>query len=183
MTPDGPSSKPVLSNPRLAPPPDFAFRMEATFSDVAVIGMVPEGFRVDAHYDGRISEGPLAGAIVRGVDYLVIRSDGVSVLDIRETITTRSGHRIAARAQGYGWVRLEQPTAGEAAPPTSADAGWPDRPTPLLGVAACQTSDPEFLWMNEALLVFSGTANLGSGKLEAAGRVMTPEMALGTPGA
>jgi hypothetical protein len=44
----------------------------------------------------------------------------------------------------------------------------------------CQTTDPEFLWMNEAMLVFSGTANLGTSKLQAVARVLTPEIVLST---
>jgi hypothetical protein len=162
--------------------PDFTFRIEATFTDVAVIGMLPEGLRIDAHYDGNVVAGPLAGARVRGIDYLLIRSDGVGVLDVRETITTPAGHRIAIRAQGYGSLRSEPRVGTEAVPLPDAKVTWPDAPRPLLGVATCQTTDPEFLWMNEAMLVFSGTANLGTGKLQAVGRVLTPELVLATPG-
>lgn len=181
MKPEDPSSKPAVSAARVAPPPDFAFRMEATFTDVAVIGMLPEGLRIDAHYNGSMIAGPLAGAIVRGVDYLLIRSDGVIVLDVRETITTASGRCIALRAQGYGSVRSE-PQAGAAtvSPQQGAKVAWPDASNPLLGVATCQTTDPELLWMNEAMLVFSGTANLGTSKLQAVGRLLTPQMVLGT---
>ena len=181
MKPEDPSSKPALSTARVAPPPDFAFRMEATFTDVAVIGMLPEGLRIDAHYNGSMIAGPLAGAIVRGVDYLLIRSDGVTVLDVRETITTATGSCIAVRAQGYGSVRSEPQAGADAVPPQGAKVAWPDASSPLLGVAICQTTDPEFLWMNEAMLVFNGTANLGTGKLQAVGRVLTPQMVLGTP--
>jgi hypothetical protein len=125
--------------------------------------------------------GPLAGAIVRGVDYLLIRPDGVTVLDVRETITTATGRCIAVRAHGYGSVRSEPQTGADAVPPRGEKVAWPDASGPLLGVAICQTTDPEFLWMNEAILVFNGTANLGTGKLQAVGRVLTPQMVLGTP--
>ena len=181
MKPEDLSSKPAASTARVAPPPDFAFRMEATFTYVTVIGMLPEGLRIDAHYNGSMIAGPLAGAIVRGVDYLLIRSDGVSVLDVRETITMPAGHSIAVRAQGYGSLRSET-QAGAEMPPQGANVAWPDAPRPLLGVATCQTTDPEFIWMNEAMLVFSGTANLGTGKLQAVGRVLTPEMVVATLG-
>lgn len=181
MKPEDPSSKPVVSCIRAAAPPDFAFRMEATFTDVAVIGMLPEGLRLDAHYNGSIIGGPLAGAIVRGVDYLLIRSDGVTVLDVRETITTATGRCIAVRAQGYGRIASEPRAGADAVPLQGAKVTWPDASSPLLGVAVCQTTDPEFLWMNETMLVFNGTANLGTGKLQAVGRVLTPQMVLGTP--
>lgn len=181
MKPEDPSSKPAVSTVRGAPPPDFAFRMEATFTDVAMIGMLPEGLRIDAHCSGSMIAGPLAGAIVRGVDYLLIRSDGVIVLDVRESITTAAGRCIAVRAQGYGSVGSEPRAGADAVPPPGAKMAWPDASSPLLGVAICQTTDPEFLWMNETMLVFTGTANLGTGKLQAAGRALTPQMVLGTP--
>lgn len=180
MTPEDMPSNPAASYD--VAPPDFAFRIEATFTDVAAIGMLPEGLRIDAHYDGNTVAGPLAGASVRGVDYVLIRSDGVGVLDVRETITTPAGRRIAVRAQGYGSLRSEPQAGAEAVPPQDAKVAWPDEPRPVLGVATCQTADPEFLWMNQALLVFSGTVNLGTGKLHAVGRVLTPEMVLATPG-
>lgn len=181
MTPKDISSKPGVPRPRVAPPSDFVFQLEATFTDVVVIGAVPEGLRIDAHYDGNVIAGPLAGGMVRGVDYLLIRSDGVSVLDIRETITTPAGHRIGVRAQGYGLVRPVPPGGGEVVPSQGAQFAWPDAPSPLLGVAVCQTTDPEFLWMNAAMLVFSGTANLGTSKLQAVARVLTRETVLSAP--
>jgi hypothetical protein len=155
--------------------------MEATFTEVAVIGMLPGGLRLDAHYTGSMMAGPLAGAIVRGVDYLSIRSDGVTVLDVRETITIAAGRCIAVRAEGYGRIGSEPKAGADALPLLGAKVPWPDASSPLLGVAFCQTTDPEFLWMNEAMLVFNGTANLGTGKLQAVGRVLTPQMVLGTP--
>jgi hypothetical protein len=119
--------------------------------------------------------------MLRGIDYLLIRSDGVSVLDIRETITTPKGRHIGVRAQGYGSVRSDIRAGAGAVPSQGAGFNWPDAPSPLLGVAICQTTDPEFLWMNGAMLVFSGTANLGTGKLQVVGRALTSEMVLGTP--
>lgn len=183
MRPEDPSPKPAESSIRVVPPPDFAFKMEATFTEVAVIGMLPEGLRLDAHYKGSMIAGPLAGASVRGVDYLLIRSDGVTVLDVRETITTATGRCIAVRAQGYGTIGSKPQAGADAVPLQGAKVAWPDASSPLLGVAICQTTDPEFLWMNETLLVFNGTANLGTGKLQAVGRALTPQMVLGTPAA
>jgi hypothetical protein len=146
-----------------------------------VIGTVPEGLRIDAHYNGNIIAGPLAGEKVRGVDYLLIRSDGVGVLDVRETITTPAGQVIGVRALGYGSVRPVPPASAEGVRSQGTQFAWPDAPSPLLGVAMCQTTDPEVLWMNAAMLVFSGTANLGTRKLQAVDRVLTPEIVLSAP--
>ena len=57
-----------------------AYAYEATLTRVVPIGLVPEGVRLDAHYTGTITEGPLAGDAVEGVDYLLLRPDGVGVI-------------------------------------------------------------------------------------------------------
>ena len=56
-----------------------------------------------------------------------------------------------------------------------------DQPVPEIVQSTCQTSDPEFLWMNEAMLLFSDTVNLATSKLEAIGHALTPEFVRSTP--
>ena len=160
----------------VAVPLDFTYRMEATFTDVVSIGIVPEGLRIDAHYQGHVIEGPLAGGIVRGVDYLLIRSDGVSVLDARHTITTAAGRQIAVRGQGYGESDTPLPPAEALG---NAPSAAPDATSHLTGVAFCQTAAPDLLWLNRTVLAFTGTANMGTRELHVIGRVMTPEFVLG----
>ena len=58
----------------------------------------PQGVRFDIAFEGRAS-GRLAGH-VRGVDYLRMRADGRVDLDIRGTIETEDGRRIALSASG-----------------------------------------------------------------------------------
>lgn len=164
----------AVPEPTVSAPPDFAYRMEADFTEIVPIGAVPEGLRMDAHYNGTVIEGPLAG-LIRGIDYLLIRSDGVIVLDVRETITTAAGHHIAIRGQGYGLAGAPPPAAGAQ---QSSPVGSPDVPSPILGVAFCQTTAPEMLWLNRTILAFTGTANLGTGKLQVVARVLTPSMLL-----
>jgi hypothetical protein len=86
---------------------------------------VPEALRIDAHYKSTVIEGPLAGGMVRGVDYLLIRSDGVSVLDAREAITTAAGQQIAARAQGHSLPGVGC-TAASGGGAAERSAGLPD---------------------------------------------------------
>ncbi len=62
------------------------------------------GLRVDIEFEGEI-QGKLAGYI-KGVDYLNVRADGRMDLDIKATITTPSGERIAVSAGG---VCIPQP--------------------------------------------------------------------------
>jgi hypothetical protein len=52
----------------------LVFRVEASLSEVIPVGLVPEGVRLDAHFSGRVVEGPLSGATMRGVDYLLLCS-------------------------------------------------------------------------------------------------------------
>ena len=172
------------SIPAMAPPATTAaadfFRYEAQFIEVVPIGAVPAGLRIDAHFAGSVIEGPLAGATVRGIDYVLIRADGVSALDVREVITTAAGGRIEVRAQGYGQGR-----AGAALPPLevlqSPEFRWPDAPVPILGAAYCQTAAPKLAWLNRTVFVYTGTVNLGTGELHVAVRALTPEMVLGPP--
>ena len=69
----------------------------------------PQGARIDVAFEGQI-RGRLAGH-VRGVDFLRLRADGRIDLDIRATITTADGHRIALSADGVAVTRATEPIA------------------------------------------------------------------------
>ena len=45
---------------------DSLYRFEARFTALDPIGVVPDGLRLDAHFEGRVVEGRLAGATVTG---------------------------------------------------------------------------------------------------------------------
>jgi hypothetical protein len=156
----------------LAPPLGFRYRMEGRFTEVVPIGMVPEGFRVDAHYTGTVVEGPLAGASVHGVDRVLVRRDGISRQDGHEVITTPAGEVIAIHGTGYGAAAgIPDPTLLASRP-----IEWPDRPSGFLGMAFPQTGSAEHAWMNRCILAYSGVANLGTGTLRLSARVLTREM-------
>ena len=84
---------------------DFGVSMEAILTGKAKVP--PQGARVDVAFEGR-AQGRLAGH-VRGVDYLRLRADGRVDLDIRATIETDDGHRIALCADGVGVPRATEP--------------------------------------------------------------------------
>lgn len=69
----------------------------------------PQGARVDVAFEG-LATGRLTGS-VKGVDYLRIRADGRIDLDIRATIETTDGYRIALSADGVGTPRATEPVA------------------------------------------------------------------------
>ena len=54
----------------------LAYRFEAMLTEVVPIGLVPEGIRLDAFFKGSITDGPLSGATLRGIDYLLLRAEG-----------------------------------------------------------------------------------------------------------
>jgi hypothetical protein len=146
--------------------------MEGRFTEIVPIGMVAEGFRVNAHYNGTVVEGPLAGAVVNGVDHVLVRRDGISLMDVHQVMITTAGEAIAVHARGYGAA------AGIPAAELLLKRAieWPDQPSGFLGTAFTQTGSPEHAWMNGCILAYSGVANLGTGSLHVSARVLTREM-------
>ena len=59
---------------------EAVYRFEATLTESVPVGLVPEGVRLDVHFEGEVVEGALTGARVRGIDYLLLRADGVGVI-------------------------------------------------------------------------------------------------------
>jgi hypothetical protein len=86
---------------------DYGIPMDAILSGQADIPA--QGVRFDVAFEGR-AVGRLAGT-VRGVDYARMRADGRMDLDIRATIETDAGHRIALAADGVAMPRAAEPVA------------------------------------------------------------------------
>jgi hypothetical protein len=142
---------------------DSLYRFEARFTALVPIGEVPDGLRLDAHFEGRVVEGRLAGATVTGVDYLRFRSDGVGVLDVR-IVLARDGDRIEVEAGGYLF-----PPAGFALPPLEVmlapDFAWPEVELPVHGFATYRTAMDRWQELNHTVGLFNGVANPGAGTL------------------
>lgn len=68
----------------------------------------PQGARFDLAVSGR-GNGRLAGR-AHGVDYVRMRADGCIELDLRVTVETDDGHRIALSADGKAALRPGEPT-------------------------------------------------------------------------
>lgn len=122
---------------------DYGLTMEAVLS-----GQVPipaQGLRIDVAFAGRAS-GRLAGQ-VRGVDYLRMRADGRIDLDIRATIETDAGQRIALSADGVATPR-----------PASSVVDLAEN-------VMLSTAVPEFVWVNGRQVWAVGTVDLATGRL------------------
>jgi hypothetical protein len=52
------------------------YSFQAQVIRIAPIGLVPGGLRSDVGFAGTLTDGPLVGSTIEGVDYLLIRHDG-----------------------------------------------------------------------------------------------------------
>jgi len=77
------------------------YAFDASITRVIPIGLVPEGLRLDAHYQGTMTEGPMTGDAVEGVDHFLLRRDGVGVVDVRQVFSAATGRTVATEVHGY----------------------------------------------------------------------------------
>jgi hypothetical protein len=126
---------------------DYGISLDAILS--GKVAIPPQGIRVDVAFAGP-AVGRLAGT-VRGVDYLRMRADGRVDLDIRATIETATGHRIALAADGVAMPRATEPVAD------------------LLENVTLSTAVEEYAWVNTRQVWGVGTVDLAAGKIHITG--------------
>ena len=126
---------------------DFGISLDAILS--GQVQIPPQGVRVDVAFAGP-AVGRLAGT-VRGVDYVRMRADGRVDLDIRSTIETAAGHRIAVAADGVAMPRATEPVAD------------------LLLNVTLSTAIEEYAWVNTRQVWGVGTVDFTAGKIHIAG--------------
>lgn len=127
------------------------YRFQARLTDTVEIGPVSGGMRLDNYFDGRMTDGELAGARVRGIDQIRIRDDGSVVLDIRETIETA----ISADVRGYAIPDPDTPNVHE-----------------IRGFALFDTAVPEYAAYNSAVVAIHGTIDMLTRELRITGRAI-----------
>lgn len=126
---------------------DFGVTLESMMS--GQVPIPPQGARLDVAFDGRGS-GRISGR-VHGVDYLVVRADGRFNLDIRATIETDDGHRIALTADGVASPRPDSPIVD------------------LFENVTLTTAAAPYAWVNARQIWAVGTVNLSDGKIHLEG--------------
>jgi hypothetical protein len=131
------------------------YRFQARLTDTVEIGPVGGGVRLDNYFDGRMTDGELAGARVRGIDQVLIRDDGSVVLDIRETIETDSG-AISADVRGYAIPDPDAPNVHE-----------------VRGFALFSTAVPAYSDYNTAVVAIHGSVDMATRDLEITGRTVS----------
>ena len=142
---------------------NLLYRFEARLSEPKPVGLLPEGLRLEIPFEGPIVEGPLAGARLEGVEHLLIRPDGVAVIDAPETIS-RDGLHMTAHAWGY-----VTPPPGVNLPPLdqmlAPDFEWPDLRLDVRGFAILRTADPDLDFLNRTAPALRGWVNMGTREL------------------
>jgi hypothetical protein len=148
----------------VASPGESIYRFEAQLTDRFPVGLLPEGLRLDVPFDGHLTDGPLSGARIGGIDRLLIRPDGVGVIDAPETISLDDIH-VAAHARGY-----VLPPEGLDVPPLEAmlrpGFEWPETPFTVRGFALFRTAAPDLEVLNRTVAALSGRVDMRSGRLE-----------------
>jgi hypothetical protein len=109
----------------------------------------PQGVRIDVAFAGRAS-GRLSGQ-VRGVDYLRMRADGRIDLDIRATVETDGGQRIAVSADGVAVPRPGSPMVD------------------LSENVTLSTAVQEYAWVTGRQVWAVGTVDLAAGRIHLEG--------------
>lgn len=128
---------------------NYGYRLEHIFSFGAAlesppeaIGPVAEGVRVNFYSQGGDVTGPKLQGRCRpvGGDWLTVRRDGVSILDVRTTLESHDGALIAISYTGVGDL-------GEDGYQRFLDGNLPAR-LALHVTPRFQTAHPAYLWLN-----------------------------------
>lgn len=146
------------------------FVIEAQLAGQDSVGLVPEGLRMDGHIRGSVPEGIRAGATTTGIDYLVMRHDGVGVIDARYIVAGADGVTAAMTIRGF----LGEPSPGLLEAMLDPEFEMPDADIPLHGAAWFQTMAPQYAFVNHTVFDFTGTINMVTGLLRLTGRSLAP---------
>ncbi len=147
------------------------YRFDGRFSEIVPIGPVADGFRLDGHFAGSITEGELAGASLKGVDYFRIRHDGIGVVTAREVVTTDNGCTVAVELRGLVKppVNCDPPLPADIVEPGFA---WPTEPYTIHVSASFETAAPDLAHLNATVVAHTGTVNFTTGELHIDARVI-----------
>jgi hypothetical protein len=148
------------------------YRFEAVLTPTP-IGLVPEGILMANTFDGTVTHGLMKGARVWGIDHLLIRSDGVGVIDAPKTISLGDRH-LSEHVRGYC-----VPPAGLDLPPLEAllEPGfeWPDVPFTVRATSTFRTAHPDLAHLRAALARIDGQVWFTTGKLWVETRILSTD--------
>ncbi|HEX8760150.1 MAG TPA: hypothetical protein VF734_09305 [Pseudonocardiaceae bacterium] len=143
----------------------YAFQAELT--RIKPVGLTALGLRIDLGFTGSLTEGRLTGSSIEVVCYLLIRPDGVGVIDARELISNEDRAIAAVRAAGYVVPPFPMPELSILADPNFQ---WPDVDLPLHGAHFWETSDGNLSTAAATVYGFTGSVNVAAGVLKVSAR-------------
>jgi hypothetical protein len=132
---------------RLGSPTEYGAGLDAVVSGREA--PPPAGLRVDLPFEGEAS-GRVAGTI-EGIDYLNIRADGRMELDLRATLTTPEGEKIALAADGVALPRRDSATVD------------------LRENVRLRSASPNWSWLNTLQIWAIGESDMARGKVSIRG--------------
>ncbi len=148
---------------------ELLYRFEGRLLDQRPLGHFSEGLRFENPFEGAITGGLLSGARMSGLDYLLVRPDGVAVIDAPETIQHPDGP-VIAHARGY-----VMPSVGLAVPPletiASPEFAWPSVPFAITGFVLYRTAVTRFEELNRVAGALVGEVDMSNGRLVVEARV------------
>jgi uncharacterized protein DUF3237 len=136
------------NEPRL----EFLFRLTAMLGEPITIGDTLQGTRVVVPVIGGGCEGPHLKADMHGpgADWVVVRSDGVGVLDVRGQLQTADGASIFVHYSGY----LSR--VGELMPRWAAGENIPRDEYYFISTPYFETSAAQYAWLQNTVTVGIG---------------------------
>lgn len=134
---------------------EHLFSYEATIGAPELIGPVPEGLRANFYLTGGKVSGPkLQGKVLPvGGDWMLMRTDGVAVFDVRITLQADDGAIIFAAYNGLcdlGENGYQQFLAGQPPAPGS----------PLRIFPRFQTAHGDYTWLHRVACIGIGEAHV-----------------------
>jgi hypothetical protein len=142
---------------------EWSMVLEGRIDETRLIGLVPEGIRTDAFLSGEFTEGPFAGATGTWTNYLLIRRDGVRVMDVRGYAEDPDGMPVIWTMKGFLGEPSPPPLEARIEAMLDPDFQYPDVDLMLHGAAWFQTMTPEHGFVNHTVFSFSGTVNAFQG--------------------
>jgi hypothetical protein len=125
--------------------PELLYDAKAKLSPPLNIGSVPEGTRLNVPFAGDVT-GPSIHGKIEGIDYVLIRPDGVGLVHVHAILTTDGGDIISVEVSGFM---------------TAA----PDGRFALKGAVTYQTGSKELGWLNSTQAVEDGFIDMTTGEL------------------
>lgn len=127
------------------------------------IGLVPEGLLMANTFDGHVTHGLMEGARVWGIDHLLVRSDGIGVIDAPKTLSL-GDKQLSEYVRGY-CIPPEGITMPSLETLLSPDFQWPDAPFAVRCSSTFRIAHPDHEHLRSAITRIDGQAWMGTGRL------------------